>query len=76
MSHLSTKDLDLFSNKILKDYDSKNPSSIFKDKIKKKANKKIKGNLRFSTSCKSRDWERSGKSGYYIYGVEDNIATR
>ena len=33
MSHLSTKDLDLFSNKILKDYDSKNPSSIFKDKI-------------------------------------------
>ena len=34
MSHLSTKDLDLFSNKILKDYDSKNPSSIFKDKIK------------------------------------------
>jgi len=46
------------------------------DKIKKKANKKIKGNLRFSTSCKSRDWERSGKSGYYIYGVEDNIAAR
>ena len=34
MSHLSTKDLDLFSNKILEDYDSKNPSSIFKDKIK------------------------------------------
>ena len=34
MSHLSTEDLDLFSNKILKDYDSKNPSSIFKDKIK------------------------------------------
>ena len=46
------------------------------DKIKKKANKKIKGNLRFSTSCKSRDWERSGKSGYYIYGVDDNIAAR
>ena len=45
-------------------------------KIKKKANKKIKGNLRFSTSCKSRDWERSGKSGFYIYGVEDNIAAR
>jgi len=46
------------------------------DKIKKKADKKIKGSLRFSTSCKSRDWERSGKSGYYIYGVEDNIAAR
>jgi len=45
-------------------------------KIKKKANKKIKGNLRYSTSCKSRDWERSGKSGFYIYGVEDNIAAR
>ena len=46
------------------------------DKIKKKADKKIKGSLRFSTSCKSRDWERSGKSGYYIYGVDDNIAAR
>ena len=48
------------------------------DKIQKKnkANKKIKGNLRFSTSCKSRDWERSNKSGFYIYGVEDNIAAR
>jgi len=34
MSNLSKKDLDLFSNKILEDYDSKNPSSIFKDKIK------------------------------------------
>ena len=34
MSHLSQKELDLFSNKILEDYDSKNPSSIFKDKIK------------------------------------------
>jgi len=46
------------------------------DKIKKLKDKKIKGNLRFSTSCKSRDWERSGKSGFYIYGVEDNIAAR
>ena len=34
MSNFSKKDLDLFSNKILEDYDSKNPSSIFKDKIK------------------------------------------
>ena len=34
MDRLSSKDLDLFSNKILDDYDSKNPSSIFKDKIK------------------------------------------
>ena len=34
MSHLSQKELDLFSNKILKDYDNKNPSAIFKDKIK------------------------------------------
>ena len=34
MDHLSSKDLDLFSNKILEDYDSKNPSLIFKDKIK------------------------------------------
>jgi len=34
MSKLSKKDLDIFSNKILEDYDNKNPSSIFKDKIK------------------------------------------
>jgi len=34
MSNLSKKDLDIFSNKILKGYDSKNPSAIFKDKIK------------------------------------------
>ena len=34
MSNLSKKDLDIFSNKILEGYDSKNPSAIFKDKIK------------------------------------------
>ena len=34
MSQLTKKDLDLFSNKILEDYDAKNPSSLFKQKIK------------------------------------------
>mgnify|MGYP002701141283 FL=1 len=34
MSSFSQKELDIFSNKILLDYDSKNPSKIFKDKIK------------------------------------------
>ena len=34
MSHLSQKKLELFSNKILEDYDSKNPGTIFKEKIK------------------------------------------
>ena len=34
MSNFSKKELDIFSNKILEDYDSKNPSTIFKDKIK------------------------------------------
>jgi 2-keto-4-pentenoate hydratase len=34
MRNLSKKDLDIFSNKILEGYDSKNPSAIFKDKIK------------------------------------------
>ena len=34
MTQLSKKDLDLFSNKILEDYDAKIPSSIFKQKIK------------------------------------------
>ena len=34
MSHLSQKELDLFTNKILKDYDDKSPGTIFKEKIK------------------------------------------
>ncbi|MDA9659158.1 hypothetical protein N9T18_02005 [Candidatus Pelagibacter sp.] len=34
MSNLSQKELDLFTNKILEDYDAKNPGTIFKDKIK------------------------------------------
>ena len=34
MSHLTQKELALFSNKILDDYDNKNPSIIFKDNIK------------------------------------------
>ena len=34
MSNLSSKELNLYSNKILHDYDTKNPSQIFKDKVK------------------------------------------
>ena len=34
MNKLSSKELDLYSNKILEDYDAKNPSQIFKNKIK------------------------------------------
>ena len=34
MGNLSQKELELFSNKILEDYDAKNPGTIFKDKIK------------------------------------------
>ena len=34
MSNISQQELDLISNKILEDYDNKNPSIIFKDKIK------------------------------------------
>ena len=44
-------------------------------KIKKLKDKKIKGNLKYSTSCRYRDWDRA-KSGFYIWGVEDNIAAR
>ena len=35
MSKLSSKELDLYSNKMLEDYDAKNPSQLFKDKDKK-----------------------------------------
>ncbi len=33
MSKLSSKELDLYSNKILEDYDAKKPSQLFKDKV-------------------------------------------
>jgi len=45
------------------------------NKIKPKADKKIGWKLRYSTSCRYRDWDRA-KGGYYIWGVEDNIAAR
>ena len=34
MGNLSQKELDIISNKILENFDWKNPSTIFKDKIK------------------------------------------
>ena len=34
MNKLTQKEIDTFSQKILEDYDSKNPSKVFKDKIK------------------------------------------
>tara|TARA_A100001015_G_scaffold225599_1_gene254672 strand:- start:70 stop:852 length:783 start_codon:yes stop_codon:yes gene_type:complete len=34
MTNLSSKELDLYSNKILEDYDAKNPSQLFRDKFK------------------------------------------
>ncbi len=34
MSNLSSKELDLYSKKILEDYDAKNPSQLFKDNVK------------------------------------------
>lgn len=34
MNKLTQKEIDTFSQKILEDYDSKNPSEVFKDKIK------------------------------------------
>ena len=33
MNNLSSKELDLYSNKILEDYDAKNPSQLFRDKV-------------------------------------------
>ena len=34
MTKLSQKEIDIFSKKILEDYDANNPGTIFKDKIK------------------------------------------
>ncbi|MDA9186993.1 hypothetical protein N9D74_01565 [Candidatus Pelagibacter sp.] len=47
------------------------------NKIKQKADKQISWKLRYATSCRYRDWNRvKGQKGYYIWGVEDNIAAR
>ena len=35
----------------------------------------VKANLRYSTSCRYRDWNRA-KGGFHIWAVEDNIAAR
>jgi len=53
-------------------YTNKNIIKVI-DRIKKKPNKKIKGNTRFGSSCRYRDWDRA-KGGFYIWGVEENIA--
>ena len=42
-------------------------------KMKKKPNKKIGYKTRFGSSCRYRDWDRA-KGGFYIWGVEENIA--
>ena len=34
MRHLTEKEINLFAQKILEDYDTKNPGTIIKDKIK------------------------------------------
>jgi hypothetical protein len=68
---------DPYQHACLLDLEKYNHPKLLKklDKIKKLKNKKIKGNLKFSTSCRYRDWERA-KGGYYIWGVDDNIAAR
>jgi hypothetical protein len=43
------------------------------NKIKKKKDKKIGWKTRFGSSCRYRDWDRA-KGGFYIWGVEENIA--
>ena len=68
---------DPYQHACLLDLEKYNHPKLLKklDKIKKLKDKKIKGNLRYSTSCRYRDWNRA-KGGFYIWGVEDNIAAR
>ena len=42
------------------------------NKMKKNPDKKVKGN-NIGSSCRYRDWDRA-KGGFYIWGVEENIA--
>ncbi len=43
------------------------------NKMKKKQDKKIGWKTKFGSSCRYRDWDRA-KGGFYIWGVEENIA--
>ena len=45
------------------------------NKVKQNPDKKISWKMRFGSSCRYRDWDRA-KGGFYIWGVEDNIAAR
>jgi hypothetical protein len=61
MSHLSQKELDLFTNKILKDYDDKNPGTIFKEKI----GINNEGALLIQSNV-ARLREKRGRSNYWL----------
>jgi hypothetical protein len=55
-------------------YDHKKIRKVL-DKMKKNSEKYINYKTRFTTSCKIRDWNRvKGQKGFYIFGVEENIA--
>ena len=41
--------------------------------MKKNQDKQISWKTRFGSSCRYRDWDR-GHKGFYIWGVEENIA--
>mgnify|MGYP007000165962 CR=1 len=43
------------------------------NKMKKNPDKKISWKNRFGSSCRYRDWNRT-KGGFYIWGVQENIA--
>jgi len=43
------------------------------NKMKKNPDKKIGHKTRFGSSCRYRDWDRA-KGGFYIWGVDENIA--
>ena len=44
------------------------------NKMKKNLDKKSGYKTRFGSSCRYRDWDRA-KGGFYIWGVDENIAT-
>ena len=63
MTQLSQKQIELFSQKILEDYDAKNPSTIFKDKLKISNSD---ASLIQSTVCKLREKRGEEVIGYKI----------
>ena len=73
MSNLSQKELDLFTNKILKDYDDKNPGTIFKEKIQVRL--KVECIINHENDITKQSWLKTGHMSRKCYLVDNGPGT-